>query len=110
MAVVKRTAQNTKALRTKRDKLVEKINKNQAELDNVIKAIEEFEAPIRTLTGGFSSEEVLAGTSQEPIAETVAPVEDVNKEGETEDRWEESSVTSEEVPGASVADEVPFKD
>lgn len=61
LAIVKRTAQNTKSLRTKRDKLVAKIEKAQAELDVINNSIEGFEAPIRTMTGGFTSEEVLSG-------------------------------------------------
>ena len=61
LAIVKRTAQNTKSLRTKRDKLVEKIEKAQEELGVINEAIEGFEAPIKTMTGGFTSEEVLAG-------------------------------------------------
>ena len=40
LAIVKRTAQNTKSLRTKRDKLVEKIEKAQEELGVINEAIE----------------------------------------------------------------------
>ena len=43
LAIVKRTAQNTKSLRTKRDKLVEKIEKAQEELGVINEAIEGFE-------------------------------------------------------------------
>ena len=37
----------------KRDKLVEKIEKAQEELGVINEAIEGFEAPIKTMTGGF---------------------------------------------------------
>lgn len=77
MAVIKRTAQNTKSLRTKRDKLVAKINASQAELDVINATIEEFEAPIKTMTGGFTSEEVLNGAMAVTEATEEVPVGEV---------------------------------
>ena len=62
LAVVKRTAQNVKGLRTKLAKISEKVEALEAEALNISDTIEQFEAPIRTMTGGFSSEEVLNGT------------------------------------------------
>lgn len=62
LAVVKRTAQNVKGLRTKLAKINEKISNLTAEAMEIDNTIEQFEAPIRTMTGGFSSEEVLNGT------------------------------------------------
>lgn len=110
MAVVKRTAQNTKTLRVKRDKLVEKITKAQGELDDIVKAIEEFEAPIRTLTGGYSSEEVLAGVQADPVKQEEAQVEG-KKEEVVEEKGEEGDVVaSEKTQEGSVVEEVPFKD
>ena len=63
LAIVKRTAQNTKSLRTKRDKLVDKINKAQEELTVINETIDKFEAPIKEMTGGFTSEEYLNDTT-----------------------------------------------
>lgn len=60
LAIVKRTAQNTKALRTKRDKVAAKIAALTTELQEIEAVIEKFEAPVREITGGLSSEEVLA--------------------------------------------------
>ena len=62
LAVVKRTAQNVKGLRTKLAKINEKITNLTAEAMDLDNTIEQFEAPIRTMTGGFTSEEVLNGT------------------------------------------------
>ena len=86
LAIVKRTAQNTKSLRTKRDKLVEKIEKAQEELGVINEAIEGFEAPIKTMTGGFTSEEVLAGIMAVAEATEAAPEGEVSEEaiGEVE--------------------------
>ncbi len=64
LAIIKRTAKNTKALVAKRDKLQAAIEKNQAELDTVLASIEKFEAPIIEMTGGFTSEQVLNGEAE----------------------------------------------
>ena len=72
LAIVKRTAQNTKSLRTKRDKLVEKITKAQQEMDEINQMIDRFEAPVVEMTGGFNSEQVLASLAEkESEAEVV---------------------------------------
>lgn len=123
LAIVKRTAQNTKSLRTKRDKLVEKIEKAQEELGVINEAIEGFEAPIKTMTGGFTSEEVLAGIMAVAEATEAAPEGEVSEEavGEVEVPASEAVILAEEVVEASentgtanpfreVADEMPFKD
>lgn len=77
IAIVKRTAQNTKALRTKRDKAAAKIAALTAELKEIEAVIEKFEAPVREITGGLSSEEVLAELNKE---ETVVNSEEVSEE------------------------------
>ena len=86
LAIVKRTAQNTKTLRTKRDKLIAKIEESQAELEKVVSAIEGFEAPIRELTGGFSSEEVLNGAMEVAAATEEAPEGEVDETATTEEK------------------------
>lgn len=123
LAIVKRTAQNTKSLRTKRDKLVEKIEKAQEELTTINEAIEGFEAPIKTMTGGFTSEEVLTGIMAVAEATEAAPEGEVSEEavGEVEVPASEAVALAEEVteapenigtanPFGEVADEMPFKD
>ena len=118
LAIVKRTAQNTKSLRTKRDKLVEKIEKAQEELNVINEAIEGFEAPIKTMTGGFTSEEVLAGIMAVVEATEAAPEGEVSEEavGEVEVPASEAVVLAEEAvetsanPFGEGSDDMPFKD
>ena len=123
LAIVKRTAQNTKGLRTKRDRLVEKIGKAQEELGVINEAIEGFEAPIRTMTGGFTSEEVLAGIMAVAEATEAAPEGEVSEEavGEVEVPASEAVALAEEVseeapaetsanPFGESSDDMPFKD
>lgn len=116
LAIVKRTAQNTKNLRTKRDKLVEKIEKAREELNVINEVIEGFEAPIKTMTGGFTSEEVLAGIMAVAEATEAAPEGEVSEEtvGEVEVPASEAVALAEEVastsPFGEVAEGMPFKD
>ena len=121
LAIVKRTAQNTKSLRTKRDKLVEKIEKAQEELSVISETIEGFEAPIKTMTGGFTSEEVLAGIMAVAEATEEAPEGEVSEEavGEVEVPASEAVALAEEVaaetsvavnPFEGGSDDMPFKD
>ena len=88
MAVVKRTAKSTKQLRDKKAKLLAKVADIQAELVSIEESIDIFEAPIKHLTGGFTSEEVLNGTME------VAQAMENNPEGEVS----EESVSMQEVP------------
>ena len=82
LEIVKRTAQNTESLRTKRDKLVDKINKAQEELNIINETIDKFEAPIKEMTGGFTSEEYLNDTisTEEPVSDDVENVETNNEQ------------------------------
>lgn len=89
LAIVKRTAQNTKSLRTKRDKLVEKIAKAQQEMDEINQMIDRFEAPVVEMTGGFNSEQVLASLAEKEnevevnetdCTETPSEVEEVSQD------------------------------
>lgn len=65
LATVKRIAQSTKSFRNKRDRILAKIEALKVELEDVNTAIERFEAPIREITGGESSEEVMARLAKE---------------------------------------------
>ena len=73
-AAIKRINNTTKVLRTKRDRIKAKINLLQLDVDRFDKEIETWEAPIRNITGGFTSEEVLDGTYR------LAPKDEVNEE------------------------------
>lgn len=59
IAAIKRTAQNVNAMVTKKTKLKEKINVLQAEYDQIEEAQEQFEAPIRKMTGGYGTEDLV---------------------------------------------------
>lgn len=82
IAIVKRTAQNTKALRTKRDKAKAKIEALTAELQEIEAVIEKFEAPVKEITGGLSSEEVLAELAKAETAEDPTTVVGETNESE----------------------------
>ena len=60
MAAVKRTAQNTKKLVSQREKLNAKMRELAAELISINEQIDAWEAPIKVMTGGYTSEQVLA--------------------------------------------------
>lgn len=88
LAIVKRTAKSTKQLRDKKAKLLAKVADIQAELASIEESIEIFEKPIKHLTGGFTSEEVLNGVMD------VAQAMENSPEGEVE----ETTVEEHEVP------------
>lgn len=68
VAQIKRTAQNVKMMRIRRKRLTEKRDALNTELDMLNQSIEVFEAPIRIITGGLSSEEYLnRETVEEPL-------------------------------------------
>lgn len=59
IAAIKRTAQNVNAMVTKKTKLKEKIDALQAEYDKIEGAQEQFEVPIRKMTGGYGTEDLV---------------------------------------------------
>lgn len=59
IAAIKRTAQNVNSMVTKKNKLREKLDTMQAEYDQLVDAQEQFEAPIRKITGGYSTEDLV---------------------------------------------------
>ena len=59
IAAIKRTAQNVNAMVTKKTKLKEKIDALQAEYDQIEEAQEQFEVPIRKMTGGYGTEDLI---------------------------------------------------
>ena len=59
IAAIKRTAQNVNAMVTKKTKLKEKIDALQAEYDQIEEAQGQFEAPIRKMTGGYGTEDLV---------------------------------------------------
>lgn len=104
LATVKRTAQNVKGLRAKKAKFEAQLAKVTVELETINAAIDEFEAPIITLTGGFTSEQVLAG-AMEAVPEEAAPAPEATTATETtveepETNGVNEAVAAEEAPQA----------
>ena len=85
MAIVKRTAKNTQSLRTKRDKIAKLLSEKQQEFQTIVDTIEKFEAPIREMTGGYSSEEVLNNSLEKVSEEEENSVERVSEQEENVD-------------------------
>ena len=85
MAAVKRTAQNTKKLVTKRDKINAQMRELAAELISINEQIDAWEAPIKVMTGGYTSEQMLSWEGVTPeensaVAEDVPNNEPFNEE------------------------------
>lgn len=68
MAAVKRTAQNVKNMRRKKEKLEEKQAFITAEINQLTEMIDTWEQPIIRLTGGFTSEQILNGEMNTEIS------------------------------------------
>lgn len=75
MANVKRTALSVKSLRRKGAKLNEKITSLKTELEEINKIIDEFEAPIISMTGGYTSEQVLDNNFPKEDKVVIDPIE-----------------------------------
>lgn len=55
---IKRVAQNVSSMVIKKNKIKAQIDKLQEEYDQLVAMQEQYEAPIRTMTGGYSSEDL----------------------------------------------------
>lgn len=79
LTAIKNAAKSTYYLVEKKNKINEKIKKLEEELENLVSLQEEYEAPIRKLTGGYSSEELVERVSPTKwvfkYPETILPVE-----------------------------------
>lgn len=73
IAVIKRTAQNVNPMVTKRAKLMEKINALQEEYDKLTVMQEQYEASIKTMTGGYGTEDL--------VDKVIEDTSKVNKDG-----------------------------
>ena len=60
IAACKRTAQNIKKLTTRRDKLNNSIRELAKEIAEINAQIDAWEAPVKAMTGGYTSEQVLS--------------------------------------------------
>lgn len=59
VATIKRTAQNVAPMVAKKNKLKAKIDALQAEYDSICTQQEQFEASIKTMTGGYTTEDLV---------------------------------------------------
>ena len=59
IATIKRTAQNVNPMVVKKTKLKEQIEALQAEYDQLSMMQEQYEASIKTMTGGYSTEDLV---------------------------------------------------
>lgn len=59
IATIKRMAQNVNSLVSKKKKLVEQIENLQKEYDEIVKIQDQYEAPIREMTGGYTTEDLI---------------------------------------------------
>ena len=66
LAAAKRTAQNTKKLVAQREKVNAKMRELAAELISINDQIDAWEAPIKIMTGGYTSEQVIAWNGEIP--------------------------------------------
>ena len=73
IATIKRTAMNVNPMVTKKTKIKEKIEALQAEQDILTTMQEQYEASIKTMTGGFSTEDLVSKVTETSNS--------VNKEG-----------------------------
>lgn len=60
IATIKRTAMNVNPMVTKRVKIAEKIAELGEEYDKLTKMQEQYEASIRTMTGGYGTEDLIS--------------------------------------------------
>ena len=77
MAAVKRTAQNTKKLVTKRDKINAQMRELAAELISINEQIDAWEAPIKVMTGGYTSEQMLSWEGVTPEENSAVAEDDI---------------------------------
>jgi hypothetical protein len=59
IATIKRTAQNVNPMVTKKAKIMEQMEALSAELQQLDEMQEQYEASIRTMTGGYSTEDLI---------------------------------------------------
>ena len=58
IAALKRTAENVDRYISKRDRIMEKINKLDSELQEVLELLKIADAPTKAITGGYGSEDL----------------------------------------------------
>lgn len=92
LAAVKRVAQTVKSSYKKIAKINEKIEKLEAEKLEIQDMIENWEEPVKKMTGGFNSTQVLAGDYD--VAVELADSNNEDSFSETENQSGDQSVES----------------
>lgn len=59
IATIKRTAQNVASMVIKKNKIKAQLDELQAEYDQLATMQEQYEAPIKTMTGGYTTEDLV---------------------------------------------------
>lgn len=75
LAAIKRVNKIVAPYKKKLNKLNSKIAELQAEIETTTNSIREWEEPVRQMTGGFTSDEVLDGSWNYPIDIIEEPIE-----------------------------------
>lgn len=75
LAAIKRAAKNVQPLRNKKARLMQRVEALQNEIEGIDATIEAWEAPVRTMTGGYSSEEILRENAPENNENDVNDIE-----------------------------------
>lgn len=100
---LKRTAQNVSPLVIKKQKLIAKKSEIDAELELLQSQIEQFEAPIKDVTGGYGTEDLV-----ERVVETTDKVDKDGKPVKVTKwclRYPETIIPIEEVPTTEPSEE-----
>lgn len=102
---LKRTAQNVSPLVIKKQKLIAKKSEIDAELELLQSQIEQFEAPIKDVTGGYGTEDLI-----ERVVETTDKVDKDGKPVKVTKwclRYPETIIPVEEAPVVEPSEEEP---
>lgn len=82
LAAIKRAAKNVQPMRNKKARLMQRMEALQREIEGIDATIEAWENPVRNMTGGYSSEEILRENTTENVEENVE--ENIEENVETE--------------------------
>lgn len=82
LAAIKRAAKNVQPLRSKKARLIQRVEALNKEIEGIDATIEAWENPVRAMTGGYSSEEILRENDTENTENNVE--ENIEENVETE--------------------------
>lgn len=75
LAAIKRAAKNVQPMRNKKARLMQRMEALQREIEGIDATIEAWENPVRAMTGGYSSEEILRENDTENNENDVNDIE-----------------------------------